>query len=161
MYTCTICGVAFNRALDLTRHEAMHVGKKGFKCVMCNKAFSRKDNMARHTKTCKSAPPQHSSVPDSSTAEPHTSAPVSGSSTPISSPEPGPSNASPRKRKLGDEDDHPTKKTKTTNDDTLIKGNVKITRVSTFHLCRPYWIAILNQYFEIHHPGSKLATLYF
>ena len=133
MYTCKICGVTFTRTSDLKRHEDMHAGKKGLKCVKCNKAFGRADNLRRHTKTCNSESSTQMQPPVSEVSQILAS---SGAQTPspLPSPHPGPSSISNTGKRQRDDDDdqHAAKKTKKAADNTLIKGNVKITRVSIF-----------------------------
>ena len=141
MYTCKICGTTFNRTSDLTRHEVLHAGKKGFKCTKCGKAFVRKDILERHTKTCKSLTPQQPPVSDDSqiSASSGTQTPA-----PLPSPQPGPSSISNtgKRQRDDDADQHIAKKTKTANDNTLIKGNVKITRVSIFLNASPIFFVL-------------------
>ena len=45
---CEICGKAFSRNGDLTRHKVVHSGEKRFDCDICERSFGGRNNLTAH-----------------------------------------------------------------------------------------------------------------
>jgi uncharacterized Zn-finger protein len=48
LYSCDICGKAFNKNYNLNKHKKIHTGEKPYSCDVCEKAFLTKSNLANH-----------------------------------------------------------------------------------------------------------------
>ena len=48
LFTCELCGKAFNSETFLNKHIEEHSEQNRFQCRECDKHFSRKDSLKRH-----------------------------------------------------------------------------------------------------------------
>ncbi len=51
VFTCDICGHAFSRNSNLTRHKRKHSGEKRFPCLKCNYRGAEKHHLIAHQRT--------------------------------------------------------------------------------------------------------------
>ncbi|KAG5827294.1 hypothetical protein H9Q74_002639 [Fusarium xylarioides] len=51
IHKCDICGQAFTRVDNLTKHKRTHTGEKPYKCDICGQAFTRVEGLHNHKRT--------------------------------------------------------------------------------------------------------------
>lgn len=52
-YTCSICGIGYERKYNLERHQNTHRTLKSFECKGCNKTFSKVNQLTKHYDNCR------------------------------------------------------------------------------------------------------------
>ena len=50
-YTCSQCGLSFDRPSKLDVHFRIHTGAKPYSCEFCGKSFNQKPNLRTHMRS--------------------------------------------------------------------------------------------------------------